>query len=108
MFRVYVVTLAESVWGCGKFAARNTNADRGQIPVYVGSTGLSIEDRIARHKAGGLGGNNIVANYHEGHTSMGSFATREEAEAAEQRVAYALRSRGVGVWVNKKKRRGDD
>src|SRR2546426_333075 len=72
-------------------------------PVYVGQTAHTPEHRFAQHKAGGK----LAAG--KAHTfgirlrrdlmkGIGPYATRKEAEAAEQAVAEALEKRGHRVF----------
>ena len=72
-------------------------------PVYVGQTAHTPEERFAQHKAGGrlsaakphrFG----VRLRHDLMKGIGPFASRAEAERAEQAVAEALERRGHRVF----------
>jgi predicted GIY-YIG superfamily endonuclease len=72
-------------------------------PLYVGQTAHTPEHRFAQHKAGGMlaagkphrFGKRLRLDRMDG---IGPFATRTEAEAAEQAVAEALVRRGHRVF----------
>jgi hypothetical protein len=71
--------------------------------LYVGETGLHPQERLARHKAGGRTSAGVVRRHgirlRPGLTrGIGPFRTREEAEAAEARLAEKLRLRGYAVF----------
>ena len=72
-------------------------------PLYVGQTAHTPEERFAQHKAGGrlsaakpyrFG----VRLRHDLMKGIGPFASRAEAERAEQAVAEALERRGHRVF----------
>lgn len=72
-------------------------------PVYVGQTAHTPEERFAQHKAGGRLAAGTPHRYgmklrYDLMRGIGPFATRDEAEAAEQRVAAALERRGHRVF----------
>jgi hypothetical protein len=103
---VYAVRLDERVWSWRKFLKRNKHS-QGQMAFYVGSTGVSISDRIKAHMAGnpGKGGNDVVRRFSSPGAEvvcLGAYATRAEAETAEKQEALRIRSLGVGVWSNEK------
>jgi hypothetical protein len=72
-------------------------------PLYVGQTAHTPEHRFAQHKAGGKlaagkphrFGVRLRLDLMKG---IGPFASRKEAEAAEQAVAEALTKRGHRVF----------
>ena len=111
-YSVYSIRLNEDVWLWRKFLRRN-EPKAGAQAYYVGSTGVDVEDRLKAHMAGnpGRGGNAVVRRFANTSTGeadvscLGTYATREEAEAAEQAEASRLRRGGMGVWVNRKPRR---
>ena len=72
-------------------------------PLYVGQTAHTPEHRFAQHKAGGLLAAPKAHKFglrlrYDLMTGIGPFATRAEAEAAEQMVANALKKRGHRVF----------
>jgi len=72
-------------------------------PVYVGQTAHTPEHRFEQHKAGGRLAAGKAHKYgkrlrYDLMRGIGPFATRKEAEAAEQAVARALESRGHRVF----------
>jgi hypothetical protein len=102
-YRVYVIELDPVVLTYARFRAANPGYRHGLPCVYVGSTGLTPEERFAKHKAG------IWANrYARDHglrvrrcpyTGRAPFDTRLEAEVAERNLAQKLRDKGYGVWT---------
>jgi hypothetical protein len=102
-YRVYVIELDPAVLTEGRFRNANPGYRRGAPCVYVGSTGLTPEERYARHKSG------VKANRYAQefgfrlrpclYTGRASFDTRLEAEAAERNLALRLRAAGYGVWT---------
>ncbi len=72
-------------------------------PVYVGQTAHTPEQRFQQHKAGGMlaaskphkFGVRLRLDLMDG---IGPFATRREAERAEQALAEALQRRGHRVF----------
>lgn len=102
-YRVYVVELDRAVLSDARFCAANPGYRRGAPCVYVGSTGLTAEERFARHRAG-IRANRYVRDHglrlrRCPYTGRAPFDTRLEAEAAERNLAAALRARGYGVWT---------
>ena len=51
-YRVYIVDLKKAVLGVKKFKARNPNYQEGKPCVYVGSTGIRVEERLKQHLGG--------------------------------------------------------
>jgi hypothetical protein len=98
---VYVIELDRSVLQHKRFLARNPDYDPRKPCVYVGMTGLTVEQRFANHK------NSIKS---------GSFVTQygirlkpklyerlnpmswEKAVEMEKLLAERLRRRGYAVW----------
>lgn len=75
----------------------------GRPIVYVGETALSPDERYARHREGGRTASAVVRRFGVSlrpdlSARIGPFATRENAEAAELRLAEDLRSRGFDVF----------
>lgn len=92
-YRVYVVELADDA------CTRRSNE---HACVYVGETWKTPEKRFAEHKAGGVTASKIVRDHGEGlrpdlYRRWGPYATREDASAAEQRLADRLIKRGFTV-----------
>ena len=100
--RVYVVRLDRSVLEDRKFARENPDHDPRKPCVYVGSTGLSPEERFAKHKAGIKAGRGLVTKY--GEALMPSkyhhygLMTWPEAVKREKHLAARLRRKGYAVW----------
>ncbi|HEY8536659.1 MAG TPA: GIY-YIG nuclease family protein [Vicinamibacterales bacterium] len=72
-------------------------------PLYVGQTAHTPEERFAQHKAGGRLAAGKPHRYgvrlrYDLMLGIGPFATRQEAEEAEKKVAEALRRRGHRVF----------
>jgi hypothetical protein len=99
--RVYVVELRPEVLRHKRFRDRNPNHDAVKPCVYVGMTGLTIEQRFANHLAG-VKSNSFVSRYalrllphlYEGLNDM----TFEAAAEAERQLAAELRHDRYGVW----------
>jgi len=98
---VYVVELDATVRDDPKFAAENPACRDDKPCVYVGLTGLSPEERFARHKRG-IQCSRIVKKHgvrlrpklYENLNPM----TFEDAAAMEVALADRLRRRGYAVW----------
>jgi hypothetical protein len=91
-YRVYVVELADEA--C-------TRRSTKYACVYVGETWKSPDERFAEHKAG-LTASKIVRDHGKRlrpdlYRRWGPYATREDASAAEQRLATRLAERGFTV-----------
>lgn len=98
---VYVVELDRSVRDDRRFAGANPDCSAKLPCLYVGMTGLTPEERFARHKAG-IQHSHIVKRYglkllpemYEYLNPMPYAAAAEmEAELADE-----LRAAGHGVW----------
>lgn len=75
----------------------------GRPVVYVGETALSPDERYTRHREGGRTASAVVRRSGVSlrldlSARTGPFATRENAEAAELRLAEDLRSTGFDVF----------
>jgi hypothetical protein len=98
---VYVVELSRDVLCEQRFIAENPGARDDKPCLYVGVTGLTPEERFARHKAGRQS-SRIVKKY--GIRLRPRFYERfnpmpyEEAAQKELEVARRLRKRGFAVW----------
>ena len=98
---VYVIELSKDVLYEPRFRKSNPDYVTGKPCVYVGMTGLSVDLRFDKHKAG-IQANAYVLKYglhllpdlYEGFNPM----THDEAVAREIEVGIDLRSAGMGVW----------
>lgn len=98
---VYVVELDPVVLESKKFREANSSYVSGMPCVYVGMTGLSVEQRFTNHMQGikscayvrryGLG---LVPSYYEALNPM----TYKDAVNTERALAEKLRARGFAVW----------
>lgn len=100
---VYVVELEPEVRKIARFAKANPDARTDKPCLYVGMTGLTPEERFARHKAGIWAsrfvrdyGVRLKPKYYERYNPM----TYEEAQRLEPELAAHLRKRGFAVWQN--------
>ena len=101
-YRVYIVDLKKAVLGVKKFKARNPNYQEGKPCVYVGSTGIGVEQRFEQHKAG-YKSNRYAKKFGRRlrFSDMGRIRprkTRASIERKEAEVAKELQSKGWGVW----------
>ncbi len=100
-YKVYVIELSLDVLFEGKFKKCNPNYSTGMPCVYVGMTGLDVDVRFDKHKAG-IQSNRYVLRYglrllpdlYEGFNPM----TYDEAVLMEIEIGIDLRSAGFGVW----------
>lgn len=98
---VYVVELDPAVLNLARFRRSNPERDMLKPCVYVGMTGLSPEERFAKHKAG-VRANRYVQRYglrllpqlYAYANPMPYGAARE----MEVELAIALREQGYAVW----------
>jgi predicted GIY-YIG superfamily endonuclease len=99
--RVYVIELSPEVLQHKRFRDKNPNHDTAKPCVYVGMTGLSVEQRLANHRAG-IKSSGFVSRYgvrllphlYDGLDAM----TFQAAAEAEKRLAEQLRHEGYAVW----------
>ncbi len=98
---VYVVELDPAVLNSARFRRANPNRDILKPCVYVGMTGLTPEERFARHKAG------IQANPYVHRfgvrllPALYAYANPMPYAAArdmEVELAIALQEKGYAVW----------
>ena len=99
--KVYVIELNKDVLFEAKFKKCNPNYIAGKPCVYVGMTGLDIDVRFDKHKAGIqsnryvlLYGLRLLPDLYEGFNPM----TYDEAALMEVEIGIDLRSAGFGVW----------
>lgn len=98
---VYVVELSPDVLAEPRFRRRNPHYLEGQPCVYVGMTGLAVDERFANHKRGHKG--NAFVQRHGTRLLPDLFAhlnpmPYEAALAMERELAEDLRQQGYGVW----------
>ena len=92
-YSVYIIELS-----------RACTAERCTLaPLYVGQTAHTPEHRFEQHKAGGLLAAGKPHKYglrlrYDLMKSIGTFASRRDAEIAEKMVAAALERRGHRVF----------
>jgi predicted GIY-YIG superfamily endonuclease len=100
-FNLYVVLLDPAVLHHKRFRDANPRHDPAKPSVYVGRTGLSPEDRFAKHKQG-IKANGYVRRYGirllpELYRRFRNMP-RAEADRMEGRLATMLRRHGYAVW----------
>lgn len=99
--RVYVVELDRAVLREPRFRAHNPNYVDGMPCVYVGMTGLAVQERFANHRAG-YKSNRYVCRYglrllpelYECFNPMPYEAARQ----MEMELADELQEKGYAVW----------
>lgn len=98
---VYVIELAPEVWNIARFRRSNPDYMLGKPFVYIGMTGLDIDQRFDKHKAG-IQSNRYVREFglhllprlYEMYNPM----PYEGARDMEVELGIALREAGYGVW----------
>jgi predicted GIY-YIG superfamily endonuclease len=98
---VYVVELDPAVLNLARFRRSNPERDMLKPCVYVGMTGLTPEERFAKHKAG-VRANRYVQRYGlrllpklYAYANPMPYAAAREMEVE---LAIALREEGYAVW----------
>ncbi len=100
-FNLYVVLLDPAVLKHKRFRDANPRHDPSKPSVYVGRTGLSPEERFAKHKQG-VKANSYVKRY--GVRLLPDLyrrfhnMPRADADLMEGRLATMLRRHGYAVW----------
>ncbi len=98
---VYVVELDPAVLELRRFRDANPNRDLAKPCVYVGMTGLTPEERFAKHKAG-IRANSYVQRYGlRLLPALYAYANPMPYQAAremEVELAIALQEEGYAVW----------
>ena len=100
-YSVYVIELDARVWNHTRFREANPGHDITKPCVYVGMTGLSVEQRFANHRRGHKS-NAFVAKY--GVRLLSALYRRlnpmryELARLTEVTLAQRLKARGYAVW----------
>ena len=100
-YNVYVIELGPEVWNIGRFRRCNPDYLLGQPFVYVGMTGVDVDLRFDKHKAG-IQSNRYVREFgirllpklYEMYNPM----PYEGARDMEVELGIALREAGYGVW----------
>lgn len=112
MYRVYVIELRKNVYTENrKFREANPQFNGVLECVYVGMTSKNPKERFEQHKQRKLSvkgrdiSSAIVAKYGfylrpSLYNHLPDFKTRDEALAAEKKLAAALRQQRYAVWVN--------
>ena len=106
-YSVYVLRLKNHVWDKEpKFREENPDYIEGKPVVYVGSTGKSIDERVADHLSGGQTSSSFVRDYFKRkmpseYSGIRPRKSRKAIEEREQRKADELRARGWGVWIGR-------
>ena len=100
-YSVYVIELAPEVWNIARFRRCNPDYLLGKPFVYVGMTGLDIDQRFDKHKAGIQSsryakdfGLRLLPRLYEMYNPM----PYEGARDMEVELGIALREAGYGVW----------
>ena len=98
---VYVIELDPAVLRDRRFRARNPNYVDGMPCVYVGMTGLAVEERFANHRRGYK--SNRYAHQYGLRLLPELFACfnpmpYEAARQMEQELADELQEKGYAVW----------
>jgi predicted GIY-YIG superfamily endonuclease len=98
---VYVIELDPAVLNLARFRRSNPERDMLKPCVYVGMTGLTPEERFAKHKAG-VRANRYVQRYGlrllpklYAYANPMPYAAAREMEVE---LAIALREAGYAVW----------
>ena len=98
---VYVIELAREVLEEARFRRANPGYDPAKPCVYVGMTGLTPEERFAKHKQG-IKANRFVMRYGVRLLpELYAYANPMPYEAArdmEVELAIGLREEGYAVW----------
>jgi len=100
-YSVYVIELDARVWNHARFREANPGHDLTRLCVYVGMTGLSVEQRFANHRRG-YQSNPFVTKY--GVRLLPALYRRlnpmryELARLTEVTLAQRLREQGYAVW----------
>ena len=99
--RVYVIELDPTVLAEKRFRERNPQCRAGMPCVYVGMTGLTVEQRFDNHRRGHKG-SRLVKQYGRrlrpdlfAHVGPMPFAAAQQMEVC---LAEDLRQRGHAVW----------
>ena len=100
-YSVYVIELAPEVWDIARFRRCNPDYIPGKPFVYVGMTGLDVDQRFDKHKAG-IQSNRYVRDF--GLRLLPKLYAvynpmpYEGARDMEVELGIGLREAGYGVW----------
>ncbi len=100
-YSVYVIELAPEVWDVARFRRANPDHQLGKPFVYVGMTGLDVDLRFDKHKAG-IQSNRFVRDF--GLRLLPQLYTMynpmpyDAARDMEVELGIGLREAGYGVW----------
>jgi hypothetical protein len=98
---VYVIELDPAIYNSARFRKANPGHDITKPCVYVGCTGLTPEERFAKHKAG-IRANTYVQRFGlRLLPKLYAYANPMPYDAArdmEVELAIALREQGYAVW----------
>lgn len=108
-YHVYIIDLKKAVLGLRKFKERNANYIEGKPCVYVGSTGINVEERFKQHVCGHKSkkGKRLSNKYakkfgnrlrYKDMKNIRTRKTRPSIEQKESEVIKELRSKGWAVW----------
>ena len=100
-YRVYVIELSPEVWDVARFRRANPDYVPGKPFVYVGMTGLDVDLRFDKHKAG-IQSNRYVRDFGlrllPQLYAMYNPMPYEGARDMEVELGIGLRETGYGVW----------
>jgi predicted GIY-YIG superfamily endonuclease len=99
---VYAIELDPGVWTRRAFRARNPGGAQGGY-LYIGVTGLTPEERFARHRAGTQSGRFVREHGVRLRLDLVEGFTRLPYRIAvrmEPKLAAWLRAQGFAVWQN--------
>ena len=100
-YSVYVIELAPEVWNVFRFRRANPDYQTGRPFVYVGMTGLDVDLRFDKHKAG-IQSNRFVRDFGvrllPALYAMYNPMPYDGARDMEVELGIGLREAGYGVW----------
>ena len=100
-YSVYVIELAPQVWESARFRRCNPGYAPGKPFVYVGMTGIDVDQRFDKHKAG-IQSSRYVRDFGlrllPGLYEMYNPMPYEGARDMEVELGIGLREAGYGVW----------
>ena len=98
---VYVVELDPAIYNSARFRRSNPGHDITKPCVYVGCTGLTPEERFAKHKAG-IRASRYVQRFGlrllPGLYAWANPMPYDAAREMEVELAISLREQGYAVW----------
>jgi hypothetical protein len=100
-YSVYVIELDDRVWNEARFRRANPDYLLGKPFLYVGMTGLDVDLRFDKHKAG-IQSSRYVRDFGQrllpGLYTMYNPMPYEAARDMEVELGIGLRDAGYGVW----------